>query len=71
MAVVKVKEIIGVSPKGFHEAFQNAIDHVLKEKKNVTGAKILGHTVTIKNGKIIEYKVNVKVAYLWEKKYHK
>ena len=71
MAIVKIKEIIGTSPKGFHEAFQNAINHACSEKKNVTGAKIVGHTVTIKNGKIIEYKVNVKIAYLWEKKHHK
>jgi len=71
MAVVKVKEIIGTSPDGFHQAFQNAIDYACRQKQNVTGVRIVGHTATLKDGKITEYKVNVKVAYLWEEGLHK
>jgi flavin-binding protein dodecin len=70
MALIKVKEIIGTSSKGFHEAFKEAIEQACEQKKNVTGAKILSHTVGIKNGQIAEYKVDVKVAYRWEKELH-
>jgi hypothetical protein len=70
MAIVKVKEIIGTSPNSFEEAFQNAIAHACEEKKNVTGAKIISQTATIEEGRVVEYKVNVKIAYRWEKEFH-
>ena len=71
MAIVKIKEIIGTSPTSFEEALKNAIDHIIVQKQNVTGAKVIGQTVEIKEGKIVEYKVNLKVAYRWEKELHK
>jgi len=71
MAIVKIKEIIGTSPTGFEEALKSAIDHIVTQKQNVTGAKVAGQTVEIKDGKIVEYKVNLKVAYRWEEELHK
>jgi len=71
MPVVKVKELIGISPNSFEDALKEAIKQISQQKQNVTGAKILGQNVTIKDGKIVEYKVNVNIAYLWEKKLHK
>ncbi len=68
MAIVKIKEILGTSPNSFEEALQNAVSYACKEKQNVTGIDILKQTATVKEGKITEYKVNVKIAYLWEKK---
>ena len=70
MSLIKVKEIIGSSPKGFHEAFQEAVNQVCAQKKNVTGAKIISQTAGIKDGQIAEYKVNVKIAYRWDKELH-
>jgi len=70
MALVKVKEVIGTSPNSFQEAFEEAIKQVFRQKENITGAKILSQTATIKEGKIFEYKVNVKYAYLWEEELH-
>lgn len=71
MPLVKVKEVIGTSPNGFKEALQNAVKYACSRKQNVTGAKVLGQTVTVQDGKITEYKVNVKFAYLWEEELHK
>jgi len=70
MAIIKIKEIIGTSPQSFEDALSKAIEHICSQKKNVTGAKIVSQTVEIKDGKIVEYKVNVKVAYKWEKEVH-
>ncbi|MCD5396550.1 MAG: dodecin family protein [Candidatus Pacebacteria bacterium] len=70
MAIIKVKEIIGTSPNSFEDALQNAINHACEEKQNVTGAKIVGQAVAIEDGRIVEYKVNVKIAYRWEKELH-
>lgn len=70
MAVIKIKKIMGSSPKSFEDALGEIVKHAVKEKQNVTGAKILDKSVRIENGKIVEYKVTVDIAYLWEKKLH-
>jgi hypothetical protein len=67
MALVKVKEVIGTSPNSFDEALKEAIKEICQQKQNVSGVKIVGMTVDIKNGEISQYKVNVKYAYRWEK----
>lgn len=71
MAIIKVKEIIGTSPNSFDEALKEAIKHITEEKQLISGVKIVGQTVDIKDGEIAEYKVNVKYAYRWEKELHK
>lgn len=70
MALVKVKEVIGTSPESFQKALDNAVKYASGQKKNVTGVKILSQTAEVKEGKVVEYKVNVKIAYRWEKKLH-
>lgn len=70
MSLIKVKEVIGTSPNSFEEAFRNALKYACSKKQNVTGAKILSQTTTVKDGKVVEYKVNVKYAYLWEEELH-
>ena len=70
MAVVKVKELIGTSSKSFEDALKQAVSQACQQKKNVTGAKIVGQNVEIKDSQINEYKVNLKVAYKWEKELH-
>lgn len=64
--IVKIREVIGMSTKGFEDALQNAIHHALISQKNLTGARIMGQSIDIKDGKIIQYKVNAKLAYVWE-----
>jgi len=70
MAVIKIKKIIGSSSKSFDDALEEAVKHAVEEKQNVTGAKILDKSVRIENGEIVEYKVIVDIAYLWEKNLH-
>lgn len=68
MVIVKVKELISSSPKSFDDALKEAVKLISKEKKNVTGFKIVGWNLDLKDGEIVQYKVNLKYAYLWEKK---
>ena len=70
MSVIKVKELIGASKESFDDALKQAVKYASEMKKNVTGAKIVGQNVEIKDGKIIQYKVNLKVAYRWDKELH-
>ena len=70
MALIKVKELIGTSSKSFEDAIKQAINQVCEQKKNITGVSVVGQNIEIKDGQINEYKVNLKVAYRWEKELH-
>jgi hypothetical protein len=59
----KIIELIGVSNTSFEKAVQNAIEDANKSTRGITGAHVENFTVRVTNGKIAEYKVNLKVAF--------
>ncbi|MCR4398401.1 MAG: dodecin family protein [Firmicutes bacterium] len=64
MAVVRVLELVGESTRGWEEAASNAIAEASKTVDKVVGAEIVNWTANVNDGRITEYKANVKVAYL-------
>lgn len=64
MAVVKVVEIVGGSPDGFEEAIHNALRECCRTVRNVTGVEVVNWTGKVTDGKISEYKVNCKIAFV-------
>ena len=64
MSVAKVTEIIASSPKGFDHAVQLGIERANKTLENVKGAWIKGQKVVVQNGKITEYRVDLRVTFL-------
>ena len=67
MSVIKIKELIGISPESFEDALQQAIKQASVQHSNVTGTRIMSQSVDVNDGQVVEYKVNVKIAYKWEK----
>lgn len=66
MAIIKIRELLGTSPKSFDDAIKQVVEFVGDDKHNLTGLKVIGQSVSLDKGQIVEYKVNVKVAYKWE-----
>ena len=64
MSVAKVTEIIASSGKSFEHAVQLGIERATKTLENVKGAWIESHKVVVENGKIIEYRVTLRVTFL-------
>lgn len=64
MSVAKVTEIISSSPKGFDHAIQLGIERANKTLENVKGAWIKDQQVTVENGRITEYRVNLRVTFV-------
>ena len=64
MAVARVTEIIASSTKGFDDAVNQGIARASETLKNLEGAWIQDQKVVIKNGKIVEYRVNLKVTFI-------
>ena len=68
MTVVKVLELVGESPSSWQEAAQNAVVEAAKTVDNITGVEVYNLTANVDNGRIVEYKANVKVAFAVDNK---
>ena len=66
MSVARVTEITASSPKSFEDALQAGIKRANKTLTNVVGAWIQEQKVVIENGKIAQYRVNMKVTFVLE-----
>jgi flavin-binding protein dodecin len=64
MSVAKVTEITATSTKSFEDAVESGIKRASKTLKNVKGAWIHGMKVDVKDGKITDYRVNMKVTFV-------
>jgi len=64
MSVARVTEIIAASPKSFDDALQVGVARANKTLENVKSAWIEDQKVVIENGKIIEYRVALKVTFV-------
>ena len=66
MSVAKVVEVNASSTKSFEDAIQSGINKVTETVKNLQGAWINEQKVVIKDNKISEYRVNLKISFLVE-----
>lgn len=63
MAVLKVIEVLANSDKGWEDAAKNALDQASKSVKNIRSIYINEQSATVKDGKIDDYRVNVKITF--------
>jgi flavin-binding protein dodecin len=63
MSLLKVIEVLANSDKGWEDAAQNAVDHASKTIKHIRSVNIQNQSATVKDGKIIQYRVNVKISF--------
>lgn len=63
---VKIVELIGTSPKSFEDAISQAIKRSSKTIRNITGVDVVGQTAVVENGKVTEFRVNMKIAFAVE-----
>jgi flavin-binding protein dodecin len=64
MAIGKVIEISASSPKGFEDAIQQGLARATETVEDVRGAWIKEFEVRMENGRIAEYRVNMKVTFI-------
>jgi len=64
MSVAKVTEIIASSKEGFDDAVSKGIKRANKTLQNVQSAWVKDMSVTVNDGKIAEYRVNLKVTFV-------
>ncbi len=64
MTIAKVSEVSSSSTKSFEDAINIGIERASKTIRGIQGAWIQEQKVVVDNGKIIEYRVNMKISFV-------
>jgi flavin-binding protein dodecin len=64
MSVAKITEVSASSSTSFEDAVQKGVDRANKTLDRVQGAWINEMKVKVKDGKVTEYRVNMKVTFI-------
>ena len=66
MAVARVTEIRASSTEGFQEAVLEGVRRAANTLRGITGLEVLHKRVKVERGKIIEYRVDMKIIFVLE-----
>ena len=64
MSVAKVSEITATSSESFDDAVKRGIKRASKTLDNITGAWVKEMKVDVKDGRVADYRVNMKVTFV-------
>jgi len=64
MTVARVTEISSSSKKSFEDAVEKGVERACKTLKNVTGAWVKDQEVSIKDGKVDQFIVKMKISFV-------
>ena len=64
MAVAKVIEINAASSESFEDAINAGIAKASETVRNIRGAWVKEQQVTVEDGKVVEYRVDLKVSFV-------
>lgn len=63
MAILKVIEVLSSSTKSWEDATNNAVMEASKTIKDISSVYVQDFSTTVKDGKVDEYRVNVKITF--------
>jgi len=63
MAILKVLEILSNSNKSWEDATENAVKEASKTVKGISSVYVQEQSAVVEDGKITEYRVNVKITF--------
>jgi len=63
MSVAKIIELVASSDKGWDEAVRAAVAEAAKTVRGIRGVDVQDWTARVEDGRIVEYKANVKIAF--------
>ncbi len=63
----KIIELVGVSPVGFAEATQAAVEEAAKTVRNMSWFEVAQQRGRIAEGKVAEFQVTIKVGFKLER----
>ncbi|MDC3215010.1 dodecin family protein [Flavobacteriaceae bacterium] len=67
MAILKVIEVLSNSSTSWEDAAQNAVIEASKTIKHITSVNINNQSLTVKDGRVDEYRLNMKITFAVKK----
>ena len=64
MSIARITEITASSSKSFEDAVEKGIARAAETIQGITGAWVESQKVTVKDGNIDQYRVNMKVTFI-------
>ncbi len=64
MSIARITEITASSNESFEDAVKKGITRAAETIQGITGAWVESQKVTVKDGKIDQYRVNMKVTFI-------
>lgn len=68
MSIARITEISSESTKSFEDAIEKGIERADKTLNGITGAWVQDQQVTVKNGKVKDYRVKMKITFVLQDK---
>lgn len=63
MAAVKVIKVIGTSEESWEAAAREAVEQASQTVDDVHGVEVEGWTASVEDGRLVEYKATVEIAF--------
>ena len=63
MAVLKVIEVLSSSEKSWEDATQKAVEQAARSLKHIRSVYVEEQSAMLKEGKVTEYRVNLKLSF--------
>jgi len=70
VTVVKVLELVGESQQSWQDAANQAVMEAAKTVDNITGVEVSNWTAHVRDGRISNYKANVRLAFVVDGERH-
>lgn len=67
MAVIKIIELVGSSPKSWEEAVQNAVKEAAHSIRGITRVGVKEMDVKVDGAKVTEYRARVEISFRIER----
>lgn len=66
MAIMKVIEILSESTQSWEDATKKGVAKAAESVRNIRSAYVQDHSVTVDNGKVKTFRVNLKITFAVE-----
>jgi flavin-binding protein dodecin len=66
MGVIIIREMVGTSPRSWSDAARQAVATAAKTVRNIKTVEVVKSTAEVRDGEIVEYHVELKIAFEYE-----
>jgi dodecin len=66
MGVIIIREMVGTSPRSWSDAARQAVATAARTVRNIRTVEVVKSTAEVRDGEIVEYRVDLKIAFEYE-----